>query len=135
MSLEEVEGILGIALSKLEGIPEFFVYCELGEGVEFLGRVRGIEEALGLIRQRAFGWETPGGKMNIAQGNVEDPGFEELGEVLGEGSGLERTMVAGELVYMAEVLEERADLRLVVAWEAAPPLQDVAFGIFAPKSN
>lgn len=44
-------------------------------------------------------------------------------------------MLERELVYMAEVLEERADLRLVVAWEAEAPLQDVAFGIFAPKAN
>lgn len=49
---------------------------------------------------------------------------------LSEAMGMERMSDPAGLYYLAPVLEERPSLRLVVAWEAAPPRQDAAVGIF-----
>ncbi|MFT3775914.1 MAG: hypothetical protein QM820_62010 [Minicystis sp.] len=49
---------------------------------------------------------------------------------LSEDMGMERISDPAGLYYLAPVLEERPSLRLVVAWEAAPPRQDAAVGIF-----
>lgn len=126
MDPKKIEEVLEIPLDKLAGIPMFYAYCELGEGVEFLGATPTIGEALLLVHTRAFEPEEP----------IEpDVAFEELASELTHGGAMDRYTNAEDLVYLAEVIDERPELRLIVAWEAGPPVQDVAVGIFAPKPN
>lgn len=128
MSAEKIESILGIPLHKLDGITAFSVYCDLGDGVECLGKARSVEGALLLIHAQAFAAEKRPRVEN-------DAAFDELVDALSDDNLMERTTTPRDLVYLAEVLEKQPGLRLIVAWEAAPPLQDAAFGIFAPKPN
>lgn len=126
MNPKKIEEVLEIPLDKLAGIPKFYAYCELGDGVEFLGEAPTVGEALLLVHTRAF---------EPAEPIEPDVAFEELAGELTHGGAMERTTNAKDLVYLAEVVDERPELRLIVAWEAAPPLQDAAVGIFAPKPN
>jgi GrpB-like predicted nucleotidyltransferase (UPF0157 family) len=143
MSWKDIEKITGLPAGSCDGVSAFHVYHfdtqEEGgviyEGVKLLGIATSLAGALDVIRTKAC----PDGWPEIDPeelGAFEDPDLGRLAWVLGVlpgGFPMERTTAEDGLGYLAEVIEDYPELRLLVAWEAAAPYQDDAFGIFVPR--
>jgi hypothetical protein len=131
MNTKDIETIIGFPVRELDGITEFCVFGFLGDEIEDLDIAESIEEALEAIRAYAF----QGGEPDEEDWTVDDPKLGPLGYILSEAALMGRITDETKLVYMQDVLQNEPDLRLVVAWEAIPHLQDAAFGIFAPRET
>ncbi len=132
MRSSDVEALVGAPYPELARRKGFEVVCFLGDEVESLGSRRTIEDALMLLRARVIPENGDDAWLDGLEEDaaVQDPELRPMAIALSEACSMERITRPEKLVYLAPVLEERPDLRLVVAWEAAPPLQDAAFGLF-----
>lgn len=131
MKRETVERLLGFSLDAVE-VRGPFVVIRAGETEpEEVVRADTLLEACQRMVMPLFDGELPDYDQEIID---EMPKLDEPLAVratlyeLSEDMGMERTRDARTLVYLAPVVER--GMRLVVAWEAAPPRQDFALGIF-----
>jgi hypothetical protein len=115
MTPASIDRLLGLPRDVWTALSSLVVYVERGEGPEVLGAASTMSEVFRVIAEQTL----PGG---IEQ----EPDFAQMDS---EGF-MERISEPGKLVYLASVLEQNPGQRLVVAWEAVPPAQDSALGIF-----
>jgi hypothetical protein len=136
MNTKDIETIIGFPVQDLDGITKFYVFANFGDETESLGETDSIEEALEAIRSTVFQGEEPDLEDEVLdKWPVKNPAWGPLAYMLSEEELMGRITDETKLYYLQEVLENEPDLRLVVAWEAIPHLQDVAFGIFAPRET
>jgi hypothetical protein len=144
MRARDIEQITGISNADLRAIDRFHVFSNLGEGASVVGARPTIEAALRLIETCALA----GGAPDLDQlepeeqevvDQIQDATWKALACMLSNAAQMDRGTDPAKLSYLDTVVKDRPDLRLLVAWEAAPPAQDVAFGIFvgagAPKKS
>jgi hypothetical protein len=128
-----------VRLTGLAAAPtatEFHVFCLLEDEAARLGVAASLEEAMSWVRERAFADGQPSAEdiaSCAAAAAIEDQAWKGLAFALSDDCLMERTFAEERLVYLSWVLEEEPGLRLLVAWEAAAPLQNAAFGIFVPR--
>jgi hypothetical protein len=133
MNTEDIETIIGFPIRDLDGITKFCVFGFLGDEIEDLDIAESIEESLEAIRVYAF--KDGDGEPDEGDWPVDDPSLGPLAYVLSEAFLMDRKTDETKLYYLKDVIQDEPDLRLVVAWEAASPAHDVAFGIFAPRKT
>jgi hypothetical protein len=134
MTPKDIEGLVGIPYAKLARHEKLEVFGYLGDHVELLGTRDTIEDALELLREHVIPEDADDAWLDGHEDDptpVEDPALRPMAIALSDACLMERRTDPSDLVYLASVLEKRPKLRLVVAWEAVPHLQDVAFGLFS----
>lgn len=130
MNPKDIEALLGISYAELSRCAGFEVVAFLGDATEVLGTRATIEDALRLLREHVTPDDADDGFRDGNSDTVSDPELQAMATALSEANLMERTSDPTELAYLSDVVEERPELRLVVAWEAVPPNQDAAFGLF-----
>ena len=132
MNPKDIEALIGISYAELSRCAGFTVVAFLGDATEVVGTRATIEDALRLLREHVTPDDADDGFRDdqAHATTVRDPELQAMATALSETNRMERTSDPTELAYLSDVVEERPELRLVVAWEAVPPNQDAAFGLF-----
>jgi hypothetical protein len=130
MNTKDIEALTGISHAELSRCAGFTVVAFLGDATEVLGTRATIEDALRLLRVHVLPDDAADDFLDGDATTMSDPELQAIATALSEANLMERTSDPTELAYLSDVIEERPELRLVVAWEAVPPNQDAAFGLF-----
>lgn len=139
MKMERLEAFTGLPRETLQGLSALVMYGYTGDGVGLLGTADSIDRAIDILCEKLFDEGVPEIEGEPEGGALDMAGEPEAEQALVRGLSdeflMDRTHDPSKLVYLTSVLEERPELRLVVAWEAAAPAQESAVGIFtaAPR--
>lgn len=134
-----MERLLGFSPTELEGQGPFRAFREIGDGPEEILRAETLRGLCEQLTGALLDGEVPDfddavvAEMPVLEGEPIE--VRALLYELSDDMGMERTTSSEGLAYLGPVLEERADLRLVVAWEAVAPRQDFAVGIFRVEAE
>jgi hypothetical protein len=137
MKKRDIETVLDIPFATLKALAPLHVFVYVGKKVEKLGTTKTVTRALELIHSKAFFYdeeeeeeERPDGITEAqykALKAITDPTLKEL--ISAFRASMDRVTSEKKLHYLAEVPKKHG-LRVVIAWEAAAPLHDIAYGIF-----
>src|SRR5436309_1461972 len=117
--MDDLLRLTGLTRADLGG--EIHIFCFLGDEPERLGAASSLEEAMCVVRERAFadGAPTPEDVASCAAAtSIDDQAWRPLAFALSDDCLMARKSSAEQLVYLRWVLEEAPRLRLLVAWEA-----------------
>jgi hypothetical protein len=139
MKMERLEAFTGLPRETLQGLSALVMYGYSGDGLGLVGTADSIGQAIDVLCEKLFDEGVPEIEGEPEEGALDMAGEPEaeqaLVRCLSEEFLMARTHNPIGLAYLAGVFEERPELRLVVAWEAAAPAQEGAVGIFtaAPR--
>ena len=135
MKATTLKKLLGFSPDDVKASGPFVIFRDAGDGPEQVAKTKTFEAACKKLSAAFFRGELPNydqeviDDMPVIEGEKLD--VRALVYELSPRVNVDRKKSSKKLAYLASVLEDRPQLRLVVAWEAASPRQDFALGIFS----